>query len=262
MTKIVGIFLVKNEDRFIKNALENVLDFCDEIIVLDNNSTDNTYTILEGIQKENSTKINLHKIDDALSSHGFIEKYANTDTWIFAVDGDEIYDKQGLKTFREEILTGKYKKYWKIFGNCIHVNKIDEDERSVYGYMTPPSRSITKLQNFNAIIKWDEHTERLHGTKMEFKEDFKENSVFLLHDIYNWENSVFRCLHMCFVNRSSKDTKTYNTRFNPLENSKMYFPFVNFIRNILRGNFSFQSSYKIKKYQRGKLEKFEISDFL
>ena len=38
---ITGIIIAKNEEKIIKNAIES-LDFCDEILVIDNNSTDET----------------------------------------------------------------------------------------------------------------------------------------------------------------------------------------------------------------------------
>ena len=262
MTKIIGIVLVKNEDIYIQQALQNVLDFCDKVLVLDNNSTDRTYQILDALQRQHSEKIELHKIENALDSHGFIENYANTDTWIFAIDGDELYDSQQLKKFRAEIFSGKYNNYWKIFGNCIHVKIIDQQAKTVTGYMAPPSRSITKLYNFNAITAWKEHTERLHGTEMKFKENFNTETVLLLHDLYSWEQSPFRCLHMCFVQRSSTEDRGGKMRLNPLENLKPYFPILNIVRNLMQGKFSIQSSYKLRKYQRGPLTKMSYTDFI
>lgn len=261
MTKIVGIVLVKNEDIYIQTAIENVVDFCDSLILLDNNSTDKTYCIMENIQKKFPHKIQLQRLPNALLSHKFIEGFANTNTWIFAVDGDEIYDKNRLAEFKTKILAGEYNSYWKIFGNCIHVESTQATTHTIYGYMTPPSRSITKLYNFNAIYQWEEHSERLHGTNMKFKEGFNSESVYLLHDLYSWDNSLFRCIHMCFVKRSTLDKKSYNTRLNPLENLKPYFKIVNVLRNIFNGELSLQSSYKIKKYKRGKIAQVDSSDF-
>ena len=41
--KITAIYRVKNEARFIEQSLKSVVDFCSEIIVLDDNSTDGTF---------------------------------------------------------------------------------------------------------------------------------------------------------------------------------------------------------------------------
>lgn len=261
MTKIIGISLVKNEDRFVKKSLENVIDFCDTIIILDNNSSDQTFEILEELKNKYPSKIEFHRLDDALKSHSFIEKYADTPTWIFGVDGDELYDKKRLSEFRDEILAGKHDNYFQIFGNCLHVEKIDEVDKEAWGYFSPPSKSITKLYNFGAIFSWEEYAERLHGNNIRFKSGYSRGSILKLFETQDFDNAIFRCLHMCFLKRSSLDKKE-NKRFNPTENSKWYFPFINFIRNIMRGDFSPGSSYKMKKYKRGKLSRIIYTDFI
>ena len=41
--EITAIYRVKNEARFIEQSIKSVVDFCSEIIVLDDNSTDGTF---------------------------------------------------------------------------------------------------------------------------------------------------------------------------------------------------------------------------
>ena len=41
-----------------------------------------------------------------MNTNKFIEKYYSTNTWMFGVDGDELYDPIGLKKFRNELLSG------------------------------------------------------------------------------------------------------------------------------------------------------------
>jgi glycosyltransferase involved in cell wall biosynthesis len=50
--------LVKNDEYFAPSALQSVLDFCDEIIVLDNMSEDTTYKQLHEMS-DNYPKIRL-----------------------------------------------------------------------------------------------------------------------------------------------------------------------------------------------------------
>ena len=52
VTQIVGISLVRNEDIFISQAITNVAEFCDKIIVLDNLSTDNTWYEIQELKKQ------------------------------------------------------------------------------------------------------------------------------------------------------------------------------------------------------------------
>ena len=49
--KITGIYRVKNESRFIEQSLKSVIDICTEIIVLDDNSSDDTIEICSSIDK-------------------------------------------------------------------------------------------------------------------------------------------------------------------------------------------------------------------
>ena len=50
-SKITGVYWIKNEARFIEKSLKSVMDICSEIIVMDNNSTDDTVEICSGIDK-------------------------------------------------------------------------------------------------------------------------------------------------------------------------------------------------------------------
>jgi hypothetical protein len=94
--KIVGIMLVKNDEYFAASALHSVVDFCDNIVILENMANDNTYERLK-IASSNYPNVSLERISDFRKSHQPLEKYAGTDTWVFGVDGDEIYDAIKLK---------------------------------------------------------------------------------------------------------------------------------------------------------------------
>jgi len=198
MTKIIGITLCKNEDIYIKKAIEHTIDFCDEFIVLDNYSTDNTWDILTKLSQQHS-KISLQKWDKPMNSHLPIDKYAGEDCWIFGVDGDEIYDAEGLKSFKKELLSGMYDEYFNIKGPTLHCSQ--NNNPLFKGYMKK-TKSICKLYNFKILKSWKQN-ERLHGTPPVFKTKPKEVTLNLNRDA--WETALFRCLHMCFIPRSSHD---------------------------------------------------------
>jgi hypothetical protein len=74
--------------------------------------------------------------------------------------------------------------------------------------MSPPSRSITKLYNYAAIEAWTgDGSERLHGGTIEFRPGYDESSVDNLGERLSWDESPLRCLHACFVRRSSRDAE-------------------------------------------------------
>lgn len=216
--KIVGIFMVKNEDVYIEQAVRNVAEFCDIVYVDDNESSDQTPEILARLAKE-FDHIHVRTITDTKQSNDNLVQYFDTDTWVFAVDGDELYDPQGLRDMRTRLEEGEFDDSWMIYGNCIHVTKFDNASKVATGFLSPPSKSMTKLYNFSLISDFPILNERLHGHPV-FK-DGNQNTderKLSLNEQSPWEESIFRCSHMAFVKRSSTSTppgRFFGMRLNP-----------------------------------------------
>ena len=49
--KVVVMYRVKNEERWIKKSIESIYDICSEIVVFDDASTDKTLEICSGFDK-------------------------------------------------------------------------------------------------------------------------------------------------------------------------------------------------------------------
>ena len=111
VTRIVGICLVRNEENFALWALGNALDFCDEILVIDNFSSDRTYPLLERFAAANP-KVRLIRDANASGTNAYIQEYIGQDVWLFGIDGDEIYDREGLARFRARLLAGEFAAYF------------------------------------------------------------------------------------------------------------------------------------------------------
>jgi len=205
VTRIVGISLVKDEDRFVEQALRNVLEFCDELILADNGSRDGTLAILERLAAQRPDKVRVHRIDDPALSHDLIKGYAGQDVWVLGVDGDELYDPQGLERFRPRLLEGEFDDWWLLRSNALHALELDDERRSARGYLSPPAPSPVKLHNFTLIESWNgRHPERLHGAEgLRFKPG-AEGRKLHLGEAESWEAADLRVLHLCFVPRSSR----------------------------------------------------------
>jgi len=204
--QVVGIVLVQNEERFLEVAIRNSIGFCDRMICVDNGSRDATSGILARLNREFGTKLEVHRASHPRLSHELIRPLAGTDTWIFGVDGDEIYDPAGLSRFRKELESGVFDKHWVVFGNVLNVTELEEIAAA--GHLAPPCRSMTKLYNFAAITDWSGNcVERLHGGTIHFRDGFSEKSRFAYHEEHPWDESDYRCLHLCFLPRSSLDTE-------------------------------------------------------
>ena len=251
MKQIIGIVLVRNEDLHVERAVRNVVDFCDRLILCDHQSTDGTLPVLERLAAT-YPHVELHRIGHPRESHDLLKKYAGTDSWIFAVDGDEIYDPEGLRRFRKRLLSGECDHRWMIVGNVLHCDGIDLEMGVARGYAAPPCRSITKLYNFSAIRAWDGDTkERLHGGVPEFLPGYHDHARWQLGEEMPWEKSPLRCLHICFIPRSTLDGGESYARENIIES--YYGGIANRLKRIMRRLMGkrLESDWKRDRYARG-----------
>lgn len=263
--KIIGIMLVRNEDLFIEQVLNNVRDFCDGIIVADNMSTDQT---AEKVQAQISCddKIVYHKISHPSQSHDLVSCYAGGDVWIFGIDGDELYDPGGLMVMREKIMSRDFDDYWMILGNVLNCVEFDPERKQARGYLAPPCRSVTKLYNFSVIESWaGPSPERLHGGTLQFKPGYTEMDRLHMNKAVSWEESIFRCLHLCFLPRSTADDPPAGSvvmRKNIAD--VMAESFLQRCMSRLRSclNVGNGSANKKEKYMRGELVQKDITPFI
>jgi glycosyltransferase involved in cell wall biosynthesis len=201
--RIVGICLVRNEENFVLWALGNVLDFCDEIIVIDNCSTDRTYPLLQRFATDNP-KVRLITDANASGSNAYVQDYIGENVWVFGVDGDEIYDREGLSRFRERVLADEFADYWQVLPHMAHATRVDLEAGSAIAYTRT---SVGKFYNFAKLESWRPDRQRLHGPFTLCPG--REPKVLRLHEsAESWETGDFRCLHLCFFPRSGVDAET------------------------------------------------------
>jgi glycosyltransferase involved in cell wall biosynthesis len=259
--RIVGISLVRDEDLFVEQALRNVLDFCDELILVDHRSRDGTGAIFAQLSAEHPGRVTVHSVKDPSSSHDLVASLAGEPVWVFAVDGDELYDPERLREFRPLLLSGEFDEWWLIRANALHTLELDDDRRTARGYLAPPAPSMVKLHNFALIESWGgRHTERLHGTEgLRFKPG-NEPRKLELHKLYGWDDSPLRCLHLCFLRRSTRERKA---------RARVNIPDLNIPRRapqrlLYRARASLglaQSAFKLEHYRQGDLVSVDASPF-
>ena len=248
--RIVGISLVRNEDLFVETAVRNAASVCDEFHIVDHGSTDGTVAIARALADE-SPKIHLHSIRHPSESQNLIRPFAGSRTWIFGVDGDEIYEPDRLNRLREKILSGLFDRHWMLLGNVLHVTRLDEDRETASGHLAPPCRSMTKLYNFHAIESWDGYTpERLHGGTVRFRPGYSSEDRRMLYEEIPWQKADFRCLHLCFLKRSTRDRENAARRniietFGPTRLHTLWYAFSRMI------GFEQGAQWKRSRYMRG-----------
>jgi glycosyltransferase involved in cell wall biosynthesis len=203
--KIVGIGLFRDEDRFVERAVRAVFGFCDELILVDHRSRDRTPEILERLASESPVPTSVHRVREAAESHALIKGRAGEDLWAFGLDGDELYDPDGLAFLREKLLVGEAADAWNIRANMLHCVELDEGRGLATGYLSPPAPSVSKMFNFRIIEAWDgDNPERLcDPSGLVFKAGV-EPRKHELNKTVAWNGSPFRALHLCFLRRSSR----------------------------------------------------------
>lgn len=261
--KIVGVCLVKNEEHFIGWALSNAAAFCDEILVMNNRSEDRTGAILEKLAEQHG-HVRVIEVADANKTHAHVEHLAGTDTWVFGIDGDEIYDRDGLARLRPRVLAGEFDAYWRIYGHTIHTRHLDLEGLTASGYVPPAARSITKLYNFAGIDSWHQpNHERLHGKDMVFRPGYHWDHAYNFWEHDSWDASDCRCLHLCFGPRSDYDQKG-DPRANPVDVKKARRIVKRLTTDLMRlidRDFDRKKNYKYRHYAQGPVVHEVISGF-
>ena len=204
-TRIVGILLARDEDVWVERAVLSVAAFCDELILCDHRSRDATPEILRRLASRHAD-MSYVRIRHPRESHELIKSHAGTRTWVLSVDGDEIYDPVRLAAFKARLLGGEFDQWWAIRLSMLHCAILDLDAGSATGWLTPPARSGTKLFNFGAISSWEGKVpERLHGGTPVFR-PFGTSATYNMGEHHPWNEAPFRCLHLCFLHRSSRQS--------------------------------------------------------
>jgi glycosyl transferase family 2 len=209
--QIVGSVLVRNEDVFVEQAIRNVVEFCDRIHVVDHVSEDGTWDIVHSLARE-FDHVDARRSPNSADAHRLLEPYAGTQTWVIGVDGDELYDPCGLARFREELLAGGHADVFRLKAHVLNGDDLDLARGTASGWLAPPSRPVTKLFNFAAVESWTGSPDPLQSGDVAFRPGYHWESRRDLARETTWENDPVRCLHLCFLRRSSRDAEAATRR--------------------------------------------------
>src|SRR5574337_1853848 len=105
--KIVAMYRVKNESRWIEKSIRSIYDICDEMVVLDDGSTDDTVSICLGFDKV----VNIHKqmdlpLDETRDRNYLLQMALKRQpNYILYIDGDEIMMPNAKEILFEEMST-------------------------------------------------------------------------------------------------------------------------------------------------------------
>lgn len=219
--QIVGSVLVRNEDVYVERAIRNVAAFCDRIHVVDHVSTDGTWEIVRSLERE-LDHLDARRSRNSADAHRLLEPYAGKPAWVIGVDGDELYDPAGLARLRDDLLAGAHADVFRLKAHVLNCDEVDVTTRTAAGWLAPPSRPITKLFNFGAVTAWTDSPDPLQAGRAEFRPGYDWESRRDLAAGTTWESDPLRCLHVCFVRRSSRDPDDGRTGRPNLDESRAF----------------------------------------
>ena len=103
--KIVVMYRVKNEERWIKQSIESIYDLCSEIVILDDGSTDKTGEIYSKFDKVTDVYFQENEpLDEVRDRNKLLEMGLKTNPDIlFSLDGDEILMPNAQSILTEEL---------------------------------------------------------------------------------------------------------------------------------------------------------------
>ncbi|MBI2031285.1 MAG: glycosyltransferase family 2 protein [Candidatus Levybacteria bacterium] len=162
MSKISAVVITKNEEEKIKDCIESI-SFCDEIIIVDNNSQDKTCEIAHKM----GAKVFSLKSDSFSDLRNFGLEKASFE-WILYVDADERVSEKlreeislAVNNFRNGIVSYRFKRKNFYFGN----------------HEWPYIEKMERLFLRKKLKSWKG---KLHESPI-FDGDIKELEGFLLH---------------------------------------------------------------------------------
>lgn len=92
---MIGLMRVKNEARWIERSIQSILPICEQVLVFDDHSTDDTRDICAGIPYVTVFDSPFVGLDETRDKSWLLEKARKAD-WILMIDGDEILAPSGL----------------------------------------------------------------------------------------------------------------------------------------------------------------------
>jgi O-antigen biosynthesis protein len=103
--KLVVMYRLKNEERWIEQSIKSVYDFCDEIVIFDDNSTDNTKKICSQFDKVVDIHTKTDSSFDEARDRNLLLNMAlkRKPDILLSLDGDEIFLPGSEKIIQEEI---------------------------------------------------------------------------------------------------------------------------------------------------------------
>ncbi len=124
--KISGVIITRNEENHIFDAVKNLFEVCEEVVVVDSGSTDKT----EELAKKAGAKFVFNQWKGYVEQRNFCHSVVKND-WILVLDADERLSKKLIKEINNLKKTGFNKeiKGFEFFRNLYFLGKAFKNNR-------------------------------------------------------------------------------------------------------------------------------------
>lgn len=190
MAKISALILAKNEERNIADCIKTVL-FCDEVLVIDDFSTDKTKEIAESL---GARVLQRSMAGDWGGQQTFAIQNAKYE-WVLFVDADERISELLAEEIKATVASGEQNAYWIRRANKFHfneathgilrpdyVNRLFPAKNSyVEGYVHPeikapyPNKKLKHVMYHYTYDNWDQYFGKFNNYTRLAAEKYKKN---------------------------------------------------------------------------------------
>lgn len=199
--------LVKNEEVFIRQVIESVINFVDSVLVFDTGSSDNTVAIVRELQNKYPTKIVFELKGAAdhtrhtLLRQEMVER-TKTDWWM-VLDGDEVWSQAAMQEARL------------IMSSQSKIDCIIAPFYLCVGDVYHATRRAPQIEMFNRKEYWYPRFFR-RKPGMRWRGDYNQDTVYneIGEVFFKMENSAIlthRYWHLTHLRRSAVDYDVYSS---------------------------------------------------
>lgn len=191
---LTAAMIVKDEEQRLEDSLSHILAFADQIVILDDGSTDNTEQMIKDLIAENPGRIFYHRNEESMFWDAendlreqlwqeILPQYSQD--WVMAIDMDEEIDKRFVD-LKQDMLTqenvnGYTFQFWEFWNDKEHV-RIDRN-------WNPGQKQIPLLIRWLPQVNYQWSVMTLHGGRvpLNIPEPIIPSGLHIKH--YGWSIS-------------------------------------------------------------------------